>query len=89
MVDGEGTPQCIWQTTSVEVKPLETVDESFAWDEGEGDRSREGWLKAHFAYFSKQAERDGFVMNASISTVFERFTVVWPLSVADCVRQRP
>jgi len=88
MIDGEGTPRCIWRTTSVEVKALEAVDDSFAWDEGEGDRSREWWLKAHLAYFSRQAARDGFVMSASINTVFERFTVVWPLSVADRVGQR-
>ena len=44
-VDGAGNPQCIFRTTEVEIKPLIAVDERFAWDEGEGDRTRtRGWL---------------------------------------------
>lgn len=78
VVDGNGTPQCIWRTTEVEIKPLVTVDDQFAWDEGEGDRSREAWLVAHRRYFARQAMRDGFAMDDAIEAVFERFEVVWP-----------
>lgn len=83
VVDGSGEPQCVWRTTEIEIKPLIEVDERFAWDEGEGDRSRAYWLKAHRTYFQRQAERDGFVMHDRIDAVFERFEVVWPLSLAD------
>jgi uncharacterized protein YhfF len=40
MLDGEGHPRFIWRTTEVTIKPLSQVDEAFAWDEGEGDRTR-------------------------------------------------
>ena len=47
VVEGNGVPQCIWQTTDIEIKPLSAVDDQFAWDEGEGDGSRVWWLNAH------------------------------------------
>lgn len=83
MVDGAGAPRCIWRTTEIEINPLDTVDARFAWDEGEGDRSLEWWLAAHRRYFAREAARDGFEMHDAIETVFERFTVVWPLAIAD------
>jgi uncharacterized protein YhfF len=83
VVDGKGRPRCIWRTTDVVVKPLIEVDESFAWDEGEGERTREDWLRGHRSYFSRQASRRGFDFHDRIETVFERFTVVWPPEVAD------
>jgi uncharacterized protein YhfF len=43
MLDGEGRPRFIWRTTEVTVKPLSQVDEAFAWNEGEGDRTRVWW----------------------------------------------
>ena len=79
LIDGGGTPRCIWRTTEVEIKPLSAVDNSFAWDEGEGDRSRQWWLEAHRRYFTRQAGREGFAMHDGIETVFERFEVVWPV----------
>ena len=83
VVDGAGAPQCIWRTTEVAIKPLDSVDARFAWDEGEGDRSRDGWLAMHRRYFARQAAREGFPMHDAIETVFERFTVVWPAGIAD------
>jgi uncharacterized protein YhfF len=83
VVDGGGRPRCIWRTTEVTVKPLIDVDEAFARDEGEGDRTREGWLADHRAYFAAQAGREAFRMHDAIETVFERFEIVWPPAVAD------
>jgi uncharacterized protein YhfF len=83
VVDGDGAPRCIWRTTGVDIKPLIAVDDRFAWDEGEGDRTRAWWLDAHRGYFGRQAAREGFALNDEIETVFERFTVVWPLAIAD------
>ena len=83
MLDGEGRPRFIWRTTEVTIKPLSQVDEVFAWDEGEGDRTRNWWLDAHRCYFGRQAGREGFEFDDEILTVFERFEVVWPLDVAD------
>jgi uncharacterized protein YhfF len=83
VIDGTGAPRCIWRTTDIEIKPLEAVDARFAWDEGEGERTRAWWLAAHHRYFGRQAAREGFACDDAIETVFERFTVVWPLDVAD------
>ena len=78
-------PMCIWRTTEITVKPLVDVDDAFAWDEGEGERTRAWWLSAHRSYFSGQAQREGFEMRDAIETVFERFEVVWPPEVVDLV----
>jgi uncharacterized protein YhfF len=84
VVDGAGMPRCIWQTTEVTIKPLIEVDDAFAWDEGEGDRTRSSWLNGHRRYFARQASREGFVIDDQIPTVFERFKIVWPIDAADC-----
>jgi uncharacterized protein YhfF len=83
VVDGADAPRFIWRTTEIEIKPLIAVDDRFAFDEGEGDRTRDCWLNAHREHFRRQAARDGFAMHDRIDTVFERFEVVWPLSLAD------
>jgi uncharacterized protein YhfF len=83
VIDGRGAPLCIWRTTDVAVKPLIEVDDAFAWDEGEGDRSRDYWLRAHREFFARQAARGGFDFHDRIETVFERFRIVWPPEVAD------
>ncbi|MBP2329602.1 uncharacterized protein YhfF [Kibdelosporangium banguiense] len=83
LVDGSRQPRCIWRTIDVEIKPLNEVDEQFAWDEGEGDRTVEWWLNAHRWYLAREAAREGYPFEDSIMTVFERFTVVWPPELAD------
>jgi uncharacterized protein YhfF len=81
MLDGQTRPRFIWLTTEVTIKPLSQVDEAFAWDEAEGDRTRAWWLDAHCRYFARQARREGFELDDDILTVFERFEVLWPLDV--------
>jgi uncharacterized protein YhfF len=83
VIGGAGAPRCIWRTTEVTVKPLIAVDDAFAWDEGEGERSRDDWLHGHRHYFMRQAAREGFEFHDGIATVFERFAVVWPPEAAD------
>ena len=78
VIDGKGKPLCIFQTTEVRIGPLNSVDEKFSWDEGEGSRTREWWLAAHTDFFQRQAELEGFEFTPNIETVFERFKVVWP-----------
>jgi uncharacterized protein YhfF len=78
VVDGRGEPMSIFQTTEVRVAPLSSVDDAFAWDEGEGDRTRDWWLAAHAEFFTRQAANEGFEFHPDIETVFERFKVVWP-----------
>ena len=55
LVDGDGYPGAIWRTKELRLGPLVSVDDAFAWDEGEGDRTR-AWLDEHRAFF-REASR--------------------------------
>lgn len=83
LVDGSGSPRAVWRTVELRLGRLDSVDEAFAWDEGEGDRTRADWLDGHRRFFTAQAEAEGFEMHDGIETVFERFRVVWPPELAD------
>jgi uncharacterized protein YhfF len=83
LVDGADRPRAIWRTTELRIGPLNSVDERFAWDEGEGERTRDWWLSAHRRFFGRRAAEQGFHMHDEIETVFERFEIVWPAEIAD------
>jgi len=83
VLDGDEVPRCIILTTEIRIGPLSSVDDRFAWDEGEGDGSRDYWLAAHREFFHRAAAKENFRMHDAIETVFERFEVVWPLDIAD------
>jgi uncharacterized protein YhfF/GNAT superfamily N-acetyltransferase len=89
VVDGRGYPKAIWRTTDIRLGPLHSVDAAFAWDEGEGDRTRESWLATHRDCFARQAAAQGFTFSDNLETVFERYAVVWPPAAADEERQVP
>lgn len=79
VVDGTGTPRCILRTTEIRVGTLKSVDDAFAWDEGEGDRSRDDWLASHRAFFQRQGKESGVPFDEGNDLiVFERFDLVWP-----------
>ena len=46
IVDGNGDPLCIIEMVEVEIRPFNTVDEHFAFEYGEGERTRAYWLSA-------------------------------------------
>ena len=83
VLDGADRPRAIWRTRTAEVKPLNKVDSAFAWDEGEGDRTRADWLAMHVRYFTARAKTEGFSFDESMPAVFERFTLVWPPEFGD------
>jgi uncharacterized protein YhfF len=81
VTDGTGVPRVILRVTEVRVGRLDSVDEQFAWDEGEGDRSRDYWLRVHRSFL--QRTEGGVADVDALETCFERFVVVWPPEVAD------
>ena len=84
--DGSGTPRVVLRIGDVRVGRLDSVDEDFARDEGEGDLSVAWWLHAHRAFMSREMERLGLPTPDGIDAVdvvFERFRVVWPEDLAD------
>jgi uncharacterized protein YhfF len=74
ILDGEGLPLCIIRVTSIEVRPFGQVDEQFAWDEGEGDRTLADWRRGHLWYF----DTVGQPVDDTTEVVLERFAKVWP-----------
>ena len=74
ILDGDGRPLCIIRTTSIEIRPFGEVDEAFAWDEGEGDRTLAWWRAAHIRYFASV----GTPIDDATPVVLERFEMVWP-----------
>lgn len=74
VLDGRGAPLCVIRTTSVEVRRWADVDEAFAWDEGENDRTLEGWRAAHTWYFASV----GRPVDDETLLVLERFEAIWP-----------
>lgn len=76
--DGAGQPRAVTRTTEVRVGPLSSVDDGFAWDEGEGDRSRTYWLDAHTECFIRVYDRLDLDFHPDIEVVFERFELVHP-----------
>lgn len=81
--DGYGTPRAVLRVIEARVGTVASVDERFAWDEGEGDRTRESWLAAHGVFFQRSCSRLGTAYSEELEAVFERFAVVWPLEHAD------
>jgi uncharacterized protein YhfF len=74
VLDGEGRPLCIIRTTSIEIRPFGAVDEAFAWDEGEGDRTLRDWREGHLRWFASV----GTPVDDATPVVLERFEKVWP-----------
>jgi len=81
--DGAGRPRCVLRTVELRLGRLASVDDAFAWDEGEGDRTRAGWLREHDRYFRRTQAARGSDWSDDLEVVFERFRVVWPPEVAD------
>jgi uncharacterized protein YhfF len=74
--DGSGRARALLRTTEVRIGPLSSVDDAFAWDEGEGDRTRADWLAAHTGYFRRYLPTIGATFDPDLPTVFERFEVL-------------
>ena len=84
VLDGEGDPVCVIRTTAVEIRRFGDVDEAFAWDEGEGDRTLEWWRRAHLWFFEQQ----GTDVDDNTLMVLEHFELLWP-NATDSARKAP
>lgn len=77
VTDGAMRPRAVLQFTDVRVGPLSSIDDQFAYDEGEGDRTRDYWLDAHTAFFQRVLPTMGIDFDPEMATVFERFEVAY------------
>ena len=69
--DGRGQPRCVIETTEVTYRRFGDVDATFAFDEGEGDRSLDYWRQAHRTYFGRQGK-----FREDMTLMCERFRLV-------------
>ena len=76
ILDGRGEPLCVIETTEVEIRRFDEVDERFAYEEGEGDRSLDYWRGAHRRFFSRTLPRIGREFSEEMPLVCERFRVI-------------
>jgi uncharacterized protein YhfF len=53
VLDGQGVPRAVLKTIELTKRSFDEVDEAFAYDEGEGDRSLQFWRLAHTRYFTR------------------------------------
>lgn len=77
VTDGAGHPRALIRTTEVRIGPLSSVDDGFAYDEGEGDRTRASWLAIHERFFRRFLPTIQEAYDPDMPTVFERFELVW------------
>ena len=77
VLDGDERPLCLIETVDVSIRPYNQVDERFAYDEGEGDRSLQYWRQAHWQFFSKICAQIQHTPEESMPLVCERFRLVY------------
>lgn len=78
VTDIDGDPKCVIRTDEVRLVPFRDVDEKFAFDEGEGDRTLEFWREVHHSYFTREAAKYGVTFDQDALICCERFSLLYP-----------
>jgi uncharacterized protein YhfF len=78
IIDWDGNPLGIIETTEITIRPYGEVDASFAYDEGEGDRSLAYWRAAHWRFFTRECAGIGREPVEDMPLVCERFRLIYP-----------
>jgi len=78
IVDGNGEPLCIIELINVEIKPFNAVDEKFAFEYGEGDRTLDFWLRDNWDFLSRWCVEIGREPSEIMPIVCQRFHVLYP-----------
>jgi len=75
--NGDWRPVCVIQTTELTIKPFRDIDEAFAHDYGEGDRTLP-WLREHlYAWYGNECREIGREPSQDMPLLCERFQVVY------------
>jgi len=82
VTEHDGTPRCVIRTTWLDRRPLDQVDATFAWDEGEGDRTLPDWMDGHRRYFSRVCPSLGLPFANDMPVQLERFELLYPFDAA-------
>ena len=76
LLDSEGQPRAIIETTKVEVVPFDEVTAEFAYSEGEDDRSLESWRHEHEVFFTRELKNEGKDFDPDMRVICENFRLV-------------
>lgn len=87
VVDSDGRPVAVIETTEIKVLPLAEVDRQHALDEGEGFESVEQWRRGHeefwhSAQYREAVGRPGFTVDDATLVIAHRFRLVRDLRSA-------
>lgn len=74
----QGEPVCITETVEVKVMGFREVNERFARDYGEGDRTLLWWREAMWEYYAEECAAKGWQLSEDMPLVCERFRLVFP-----------
>ncbi len=77
ILDGHNQPIALIETTEVRILPFNQVDETFAYDEGEGTRTLAHWREGHWRFFHRACQRIGREVDESMPILCERFRVIY------------
>jgi uncharacterized protein YhfF len=77
VLDTGDHPVCIIETTEVRVIPYNEVDEPFAFDGGERDRTLASWRELYWEYIVSECARINREPSVQTPLVCERFRVVY------------
>ena len=83
ITDGKGHSVCIIEDMEITVVPYERLDERFAWDSGEGDRSLEATRKGYWNYVVAESTRLKRRPTRKTPLVCEWFRVVYKESLRE------
>lgn len=72
----DGAPRCLIEITEAFVRPFDQVDEAFAADEGEGERTLASWRRDHWAYFARECAALGREPATDMPVLCARFRVL-------------
>ncbi len=73
----EGEPMCVIRTAEIRHLPFHAVDEAFAYDEGEDDRTLSSWRDGHSRYFTAEAAELGLTFDEDSLICCERFRLLY------------
>jgi uncharacterized protein YhfF len=79
ILDGRGQPACIIELTEVETRPFNAIDDAFAYDYGEGDRSLAWWRREMGEYYAAQCRALGRRPVEDMPVVCLRFRLLYPI----------
>lgn len=78
VTDMGSEPICVIRTTEIRHMAFADVDTSFAFDEGEGDRTLEYWRAVHNSYFARESADLGIAFDDGSIVCCERFELLYP-----------